>query len=128
MGRFCKVSMIRVGVAIRGRFVTQLFFVLPISEMRLCLLLRYCKGLNKIKKSRASRHGLILFVSHLRPIILNVLGYQSHLPVLSTCPLHTNSGCGEKRHILIAHGDLPRQHSFGTTLRFTGPVPADSRQ
>ena len=26
------------------------------------------------------------------------------------------------------HGDLPRQHSFGTTLRFTGPVPADSRQ
>ena len=26
------------------------------------------------------------------------------------------------------HGDLPRQHSFGTTLRFTGPGPADSRQ
>ena len=26
------------------------------------------------------------------------------------------------------HGDLPRQHPFGTTLRFTGPVPADSRQ
>ena len=25
-------------------------------------------------------------------------------------------------------GDLPRQYSFGTTLRFTGPVPADSRQ
>ena len=22
----------------------------------------------------------------------------------------------------------PRQHSLGTTLRFTGPVPADSRQ
>ena len=26
------------------------------------------------------------------------------------------------------HGDLPRQHSFGTTLRLTGPGPADSRQ
>ena len=25
------------------------------------------------------------------------------------------------------NGDLPRQHSFATTLRFTGPVPADSR-
>ena len=24
--------------------------------------------------------------------------------------------------------DLPRQRSFGTTLRLTGPVPADSRQ
>ena len=28
----------------------------------------------------------------------------------------------------LVHGDLPRQHSFGTTLRFTGPVPAESRQ
>ena len=28
----------------------------------------------------------------------------------------------------MVHGDLPRQHSFETTLRFTGPVPADSRQ
>ena len=28
----------------------------------------------------------------------------------------------------LVHGDLPKQHSFGTTLRFTGPVPADSRQ
>ena len=27
----------------------------------------------------------------------------------------------------LFHGDLPRQHSFGTTLRFTGLVPADSR-
>ena len=46
-------------------------------------------------------------------------------PVLSTCSLHTNSGYGKERRILIG---LPRQHSFGTTLRFTGPVPADSRQ
>ena len=28
----------------------------------------------------------------------------------------------------LVHGDLPRQRSFGTILRFTGPVPADSRQ
>ena len=26
----------------------------------------------------------------------------------------------------MVHGDLPRKHSFGTTLRFTGPEPADS--
>ena len=30
--------------------------------------------------------------------------------------------------IIIIYGDLPMQHPFGTTLRFTGPVPADSRQ
>ena len=24
-----------------------------------------------------------------------------HTPVLSTCPLHTNSGCGKERRILI---------------------------
>ena len=29
----------------------------------------------------------------------------------------------------LVHGDLPRQHPVGNTLRFTGgPVPADSRQ
>ena len=28
----------------------------------------------------------------------------------------------------LVHGDLPRQHSFGTTLRTTDPVLADSRQ
>ena len=44
-----------------------------------------------------------------------------YIQVLSTCPLHTNSGGGKES------GDLPRQHSFGTTLRFTGPVPANSR-
>ena len=50
-------------------------------------------------------------------------------PVLSTCPLHTNGGCGKKKSAYqLVHGDLPRQHPFGTTLRFTGPVPADSGQ
>ena len=37
-------------------------------------------------------------------------------------------GVGEKVEYQLVHGDLPRQHSFETTLRFTGPVPADSRQ
>ena len=27
---------------------------------------------------------------------------------------------------LLVHGDQSRQHSFGTTSRFTGSVPADS--
>ena len=49
-------------------------------------------------------------------------------PVLSTCPLHTNSGCGKNRRIVYGPGDLPKHHSFETILRFTGPVPADSRQ
>ena len=48
--------------------------------------------------------------------------------VLSTCLLHTNSGCGKRGEYELVHGDLPRQHPFGTTLRFTGPAPADSRQ
>ena len=37
-------------------------------------------------------------------------------------------GVGKRGEYLLVHGDLPRQHSFGTTLRFTGSVPADSRQ
>ena len=37
-------------------------------------------------------------------------------------------GVGKRGAYLLFHGDLPRQHPFGTTLRFTGSVPADSRQ
>ena len=37
-------------------------------------------------------------------------------------------GVGKRGAYYLVHGDLPRQHSFGTTLRFTDPVPADSRQ
>ena len=37
-------------------------------------------------------------------------------------------GVGKRGAYESVHGDLPRQHPFGTTLRFTGPVPADSRQ
>ena len=31
----------------------------------------------------------------------NGIGSGTFTPVLSTCPLHTNSGCGKERRILI---------------------------
>ena len=37
-------------------------------------------------------------------------------------------GVGKIGAYQLVHGDLLRQHSFGTALRSTGPVPADSRQ
>ena len=37
-------------------------------------------------------------------------------------------GVEKRGEYYLVHGDLPRQHPFETTLRFTGPVPADSRQ
>ena len=40
--------------------------------------------------------------------------------------LNDCSACGKERRMLISPGDLPRQHPFGTTLRFTDPVLADS--
>ena len=36
-------------------------------------------------------------------------------------------GVGKGGVYYLVHGDLPRQHPFGTTLRFAGPVPVDSR-
>ena len=35
---------------------------------------------------------------------------------------------GKRGAYLLVHGNLPRQPLFGTTLRFTGLVPADFRQ
>ena len=37
-------------------------------------------------------------------------------------------GVGKSGACYLVHGDLPRQHSFGTTLRFTGSVAVNSRQ
>ena len=37
-------------------------------------------------------------------------------------------GVGKRGVNYFVHGDLSWQNSFGTTLRFTSPVPADSRQ
>ena len=34
---------------------------------------------------------------------------------------------GKRGAYHLVHGDLSRQHSFRTTLRFNGPVPVDSR-
>ena len=47
-------------------------------------------------------------------------------PVLSTCYNHFIPilGVGKRGAYKLVQGDLPRQHSFGTTLRFTGPVCA----
>ena len=36
-------------------------------------------------------------------------------------------GVGKRGEYKSVHGDLPMQHPFGTTLRLTGPVSADSR-
>ena len=52
--------------------------------------------------------------------------------VLSACPLYTNSfipivGVGKRGAHQLVRGDRPRQHSFGTTLKTIGSVPADSR-
>ena len=45
--------------------------------------------------------------------------------LLSTCPLHTNSVWEREAHkYWLVHDDLPRQHSFETTLRFTGGLSA----
>ena len=53
----------------------------------------------------------------------------NQLRLLSTCPLHTNSGCGEREaHINWSMVTCQGSTRTGTTLRTTGPVPADSRQ
>ena len=52
--------------------------------------------------------------------------YRRYFPHAHFMPI---VGVGKKGVYQLVHGDLPRQHSFGTTLRFTdGPVPVDSRQ
>ena len=47
-----------------------------------------------------------------------------------TCPIHTNSGCGKgEAHINWSMVTCKMAAPVtGTTLRTTGPVPADSRQ
>ena len=59
--------------------------------------------------------------------------HKVNIPVVSSRYFqHANFipivGVGKRGEYLLVHGDLPRQHPFGTTLRFIGPVPADSRQ
>ena len=55
-------------------------------------------------------------------------------PILSTCPLliliHTNSGCGKREAHINRFVVRPAKAApvTGTSLRFTGPLPADYRQ
>ena len=66
-------------------------------------------------------HNIRLFVRN-APNHRAVRSYLQHayfIPIV---------GVGKRGTYELVHGDLPRQHPFGTTLRFTGPVPADSRQ
>ena len=60
--------------------------------------------------------------------LLYVMTIHTYMAVLSTCPLIVGVGVEKRGAYYLGHGDLSRQHPFGTTLRFTGPVPADSRQ
>ena len=52
-------------------------------------------------------------------MVINVSVHAHFIPIV---------GVGKRGEYELVHGDLSRQHPFGTTLRFTGPVPADSRQ
>ena len=55
---------------------------------------------------------------------------QTRCLLLSTCPLHTKSGCGKSEaHIKWSKVTCKMAAPVtGTTLRTTGPVPADPRQ
>ena len=53
---------------------------------------------------------------------------QDWLLLLYVRPYIPILGVRKRSAYELVHGDLPRQHSFVTTLRFSGPVPADSRQ
>ena len=66
-----------------------------------------------------------------QPIIWHAMRSKTYY-YYSIVSFHNNYinivGVGKRGEYEWVHGDLPRQHSFGTTLRFTGPVPVDSRQ
>ena len=67
-----------------------------------------------IPKYCGSRNKLIIFVYCINIKMAGVDPFDS-----TGGPLHAISGFGKERRVLIGHGDLPR---------FTGHVPADSRQ
>ena len=73
--------------------------------------------------------------SSISPLVLehrregqNTVNYLEVLGLVKRLLVITDRGQSSLPAYYLVHGDLPRQHSFGTTLRFTGPVPADSRQ
>ena len=61
--------------------------------------------------------------------LLVIGGLHVPTPILSIYPVRTHSGCGKREaHKNLVHGDAKEVSVTGTTLRTTGPVPADSRQ
>ena len=66
------------------------------------------------------------------PIVKTPTDQPSYLPLHRRYFQHAHFipivDVGKRGEYQLVHGDLPRQHPFRTTLRFTGPVPADSRQ
>ena len=71
----------------------------------------FCSSLFPVQQTTSSGIG--------RPVIRRYFQHAHFIPIV---------GVGKRGVYSLVHGDLPRHHSFGTTLRFTGPVPADSRQ
>ena len=63
-------------------------------------------------------------------LYMHLVTDATHFCLLSTCLLQTNSGCGKREtHINWSMVTCKMAAPVtGTTLRTTGPVPADSRQ
>ena len=91
---------------------------------RICYstLIQFCRViLSRMVEPYSSQSSIDPFWSRRVPLVVLSRYFQhAHfIPIV---------GVGKRGEYLLVHGDLPRQHSFGTTLRFTGPVLADSRQ
>ena len=85
------------------------------------------------RRNHIAGNALIKFLCHFLPEIVYQLCTILHLPLRCRQYFqHAHSipivGVGKRGAYYLVRSDLPRQHPFGTTLRFTGPVPADSRQ
>ena len=79
-------------------------------------------------KDKASSWHLIRFPDG----IVTLLGQQYNMSfnMLTSCSNYYYRGCGKERRTFISLSVVTcqaKQHSFGTTLRLTGPVPTDSR-
>ena len=52
-------------------------------------------------KKRQTRLDIARRTEGQRDLDFLLILLSTHMPVLSTCPLHTDSGCGKERRILI---------------------------
>ena len=66
-----------------------------------------------------------LLIVHTVLININIISTKilEHQVLSFACHTHPH-----RTSIGVVHGDLQRQHPFGTTSRTIGPVPADPRQ